>query len=102
MRPTDPAVRRQLAPARRQLAVVLPADELTLPTDQQLYAAIFRAMPGVTVTADQAGADVLVAHYNPLDPALPDKPACILVRDPRPDAPVLAVCGDGGFAKSWG
>jgi hypothetical protein len=76
-------------PKPRQLTVVLPADELTLSADQQLYTAIFRAMPGVTVTADQAGADVLVAHYNPLDPAFPDKPACIFVRDPRPDAPVL-------------
>jgi len=76
-------------PRPRQLAVVLPADELTLPAGQQFYAAIFHAMPGITVTADQAGADVIVANYNPLDPALPDKPACIFVRDPRPDAPVL-------------
>ena len=72
-----------------QLAVVLPADELTLPADQQLYTTLFRAMPAVTVTADRAAADVVVAHYNPLDPALPDKPACIFVRDPRADAPVL-------------
>ena len=73
-----------------RLTVLLPADELTLPQDQQLYTALFSALPGVTVTADRAAADVLVAHYNPLDPALPDKPACIFVRDPRAEAPVLA------------
>ncbi len=76
-------------PKPRQITVVLPADELTLPADEQHYAKLFGAMPGVTVTADRAAADVLVVHYNPLDPALPDKPACVFVRDPRPDAPVL-------------
>jgi hypothetical protein len=77
-------------PRPRQLAVVLPQDEMTLPQDQQLYTALFGSLPGVTITADRAAVDLAVAHYNPLDPALPDKPACIFVRDPRPDAPVLA------------
>lgn len=77
-------------PLPRQLTVVLPQDELTLPQDQQLYTALFNSLPGVTVTADKAGADVVVAHYNPLDPALPDRPACIFVRDPRPEAPALS------------
>ena len=77
-------------PRPRQLAVLLPQDELTLPQDQQLYTALFGSLPGVTITADRAAVDVAVAHYNPLDPALPDNPACIFVRDPRPDAPALA------------
>ena len=78
-----------LRPRPRQITVLLPADELTLPQDQQLYTALFSSFPGVTITADRAAVDVVVAHYNPLDPALPDKPACIFVRDPRADAPVL-------------
>jgi hypothetical protein len=82
---TAPLVRPHL----RQLAVLLPQDELALPQEQQLYTALFNSLPGVTVTADRAATDVMVAHYDPLDPALPDKPACIFVRDPRNDAPVL-------------
>jgi Aerotolerance regulator N-terminal len=75
-------------PRPRQVAVLLPQDELTLPQDEQLYAALFNSLPAVTITADRAAADVVVQHYNPLDPALPDRPACIFVRDPRPEAPV--------------
>lgn len=76
-------------PKPRHLVVVLPENELKLPSDQQLYAAIFNAMPGVTLTADTAAADIMVAQYNVLDPVLPDKPAVVFVRDSRPDAAVL-------------
>lgn len=82
---TAPLVR----PRPRALTVLLPQDELTLPQEQQLYTSLFSSLPGVTLTADRAAMDVIVAHYNPLDPSLPDKPACIFVRDPRKDAPVL-------------
>jgi hypothetical protein len=82
---TAPLVR----PLPAKLALLLPQDELTLPREQQLYTALFSSLPDVTLTADRAAADVIAAHYNPLDPVLPDKPACIFVRDPRPDAPVL-------------
>ena len=79
-----------LRPRPRQITVLLPADELTLPQDQQFYTSLFSSFPGVTITADRAALDVIVAHYNPLDPALPDKPAFIFVRDPRPEALVLS------------
>jgi Aerotolerance regulator N-terminal len=76
-------------PRPRTLTALLPAKEMNLGTAQQVYPRLLSAMPGVTVTADRAAADLEIVHYNPLDPSLPSLPACLFVRDPRTDAALL-------------
>ncbi len=79
-----------LRPMPVRLVVHLPPAEMALPREQQLYTPLFGSLPEITLTADQAAMDVMVAEYNPLDPEVPARPSCLFVRDPRPDAPVLA------------
>ncbi|MES2707922.1 MAG: BatA domain-containing protein [Verrucomicrobiota bacterium] len=77
-----------LKPRPKKVKVSLPASEAAVSAETgPLYTPIFRSLPGVELAA--AEADVTVAAYNPLSPALPAGPAVIFVQDPKPSSPVL-------------
>lgn len=77
-----------LKPKAKTLKVLLPP---ALPDDDgaTLYQKLFTSLPDTEIAADEASADVVAVHYDPLDPKTPTRPACVFLRDPRPDAPVL-------------
>lgn len=78
-----------LKPRLKQVKVSLPASETAPPEEGgQLYTPIFQNLPGVELASTDA--DVAVAAWNPLNPALPSGPAVIFVHDPNTASPVLS------------
>lgn len=78
-----------LVPEPKQLAVALPSGNLT-PAETKFYQQLFGSLPNVTIAPDDAAANVQVMTYDPLNPALPTKPAMVSVRDVREELPLLA------------
>ncbi len=73
-----------LRPRLKEVTVSLPPDEDPGGT---LYSALFNSLPGVNTNGTPV--HVPVVAYNPLSPELPEGPAVIFVRDPKPNASVL-------------
>ena len=78
-----------LVPEPKQLAVALPTGNLT-PAETKFYQQLFGSLPNVTIATDAATANVQVMTYDPLNPALPTKPAMVSVRDNREKLPLLS------------
>ncbi|MDB6071281.1 MAG: hypothetical protein JWL81_2452 [Verrucomicrobiales bacterium] len=77
-----------LRPRLKEVTVSLPTDPNPDPASgPDAYAALFNSLPGVRPVP--TAADIPVIAYNPLNPAIPDGPAIIFVRDPKPAAKVL-------------
>ena len=73
-----------LRPRLKEVTVSLPPDSEPGGT---LFTALFNSLPAVKTNPGPV--DVPVVAYNPLAPAIPDGPAVIFVRDPKPDATIL-------------
>jgi hypothetical protein len=73
-----------LKPQPKEVTVNLPPDS---EPGGDLYASLFNSLPAVKVITGPPAMPVIA--YNPLNPALPDGPAVIFVRDPKPSATVL-------------
>lgn len=74
-----------LRPKLKEVTYSLPADP---GPGGGLYANLMASLPGTKASASPA--DVPVIAYDPLAPVLPEGPAVIFVRDPKPAATVLS------------
>ncbi len=81
--PTDdtaPVIRPKL----KEITVSLPPESTP---GADLFPPLITSLPGVRLVP--AAADLAVVVYDPLAPSLPDSPAVVFVRDPKPSAPMM-------------
>ena len=83
-----------LRPQPKKLAVVLPKAETVTRAEAKLYEQLFNSLSDVTLTVDPNTANVQVVAYDPLNPALPAKPAIVFIRDSRPASALSIMQGE--------
>ncbi|MGK0188336.1 MAG: hypothetical protein ACI9R3_004128 [Verrucomicrobiales bacterium] len=75
-----------------QLPMVLPqpkqlniwiAPESGAPPTGEFYQQVFQSFDNVWIDTSRTNADIEIITYDPLDPQLPDRSACVFARDPR-------------------
>lgn len=78
-----------LRPEPKKLNVKLPEEKLPGTSDDKLYQQVFASLPGISLTIEEAMANLLVVQYDALAPAIPAKPAILFVRDARSEMPAI-------------
>ncbi|MDA0811791.1 MAG: BatA domain-containing protein [Verrucomicrobia bacterium] len=77
-----------VAPVLKQLSIWIPQSD-NAQDNGSFYRQVFGSFANVRIVPAIADADIEIGDYDPLDPALPSKSACIFAQDPRPRSDFL-------------